>query len=135
MKTEIKQGVSKFTEKDLTPITLIEIKNQLAIENGFESWHDWKTQSKEITGHGNIPEGFMDRVAELYAKSKGPLETHVQTELEKIQAGHEGYKVVPVELWREIIGHVICAKESYRVINATMLANESESLYNKIKSL
>lgn len=78
MKTDTKQGESKFTEKDLTP------KKHVCI---YSRKDDRIPRLCAICGH---PE-------------KGPLETHVQSELEKIQAGHEGYKVVPVELWEELI--------------------------------
>lgn len=77
---DIKQGVSKFTEKDLTP-----------------------------------------------------LETHVQSELEKIQAGHEGYKVVPVELWEEIIDLLNKCDPQLRTFTSTgMLDKKTVAIRERI---
>lgn len=93
---DIKQGVSKFTEKDLTP----------------NSAHSF-TEGSDI----------------------GPLETHVQSELEKIQAGHEGYKVVPAPMMEDVIKFLIVLSVLFCNRNQKQAELEVDCLIEKLKSL
>lgn len=65
-------------------MTLQEIKNKVAKDNGFRSWDDWKNQSLEIAGHSEIPEGWHDKISELYVDERvAEVIEAINSEIEK----------------------------------------------------